>query len=218
MTSTLRRLDEDMPRDHQEATLRSIDETKDSVRKAIEEATKETPRFAQTLTDLRNETHDATREIVETYLESQKEIIISIQSSWSDAAERYGYWKGANVQWNYWWPPAMGMMSPIGFASLYARMMAQLAANFAIAARIVDNMTFVAIEAARATTKYARDHSREMSRMVSINAKVMSHTTREAIRVEDETSTASGTIRQLSTTGDDRTTARGEVSGGPKRK
>jgi hypothetical protein len=169
------------------------------------------------LTDLRNETHDATREILETYLESQKEIIISIQSSWSDAAERYGHWKGANVPWNYWWPPAMGMMSPIGFANLYARMMAQLAANFAIAALIVDNMTFAAIEAARPTTKYARDHSREMSRMVSINAKVMSHTTRETIRVEDESSSASGTIRQLSTTGDDRTTTR-EVSGGPKRK
>jgi hypothetical protein len=215
MTSTARHLDDDEERNHREATLNSIDETRDSVRKAIEEATKETPRFAQTLTDFRNETHDATREIVDTYLESQKEVIISIHSSWADVAERYGYLKDAPMPWNYWWAPMSTMISPISFANLYARMIAHMAVNFAIGERIVSNMTFAAIEAARVTTRYARDHSREMSRMVSINARVITHATKETIHVEDE---ASSTRRELTSIGDERSTVRGEISGGTKRK
>jgi septal ring factor EnvC (AmiA/AmiB activator) len=84
MDSTYPHLHERKQREEQkEATIRSIDETRDNVRRAIEEAKRETPRFAQTITDFHNETADATREITDTFLETQKNVVISIQDGCS---------------------------------------------------------------------------------------------------------------------------------------
>ena len=92
-------------RQQQDAINRSIDETKDNIRRAIDEVRKETPRYSQTVADFQNETADATREIADNFLESQKEVISSMQSAWTPLAERTG---GSNN--NNWM--MMGMMQP----------------------------------------------------------------------------------------------------------
>src|ERR687884_292086 len=74
-----------------EATIRSIDETKDNIRRAIEEVRRETPRYSQTITDFQNETAEATREIADNFLDSQKEVINSMQSAWAPIVQRTGY-------------------------------------------------------------------------------------------------------------------------------
>ncbi len=61
-----------------EATIRSIDETKDNIHRSIEESRRETPRYSQTVTDFQNETADASVEIADNFLESQKEVINSM--------------------------------------------------------------------------------------------------------------------------------------------
>ena len=48
-----------LQRQHQDATNRSIDETKDSIRRAIEEVRRDNLRYSQTVTDFQNETADA---------------------------------------------------------------------------------------------------------------------------------------------------------------
>jgi septal ring factor EnvC (AmiA/AmiB activator) len=60
--------------EQQEATIRSIDMTKDNIRRSIEEVRRETPRYSQTVTDFQNETADASAEIADNFLESQKEV------------------------------------------------------------------------------------------------------------------------------------------------
>ena len=77
-------------RHQQEAINESIDETKDNIRRAIEEVRRETPRSSQTVTDFHNETAEATREIADNFLDSQKEIINSMQLAWTPFAERTG--------------------------------------------------------------------------------------------------------------------------------
>jgi GTP1/Obg family GTP-binding protein len=57
-----------------EATIHSIDMTKDNIRRSIEEVRRETPRYSQTVTDFQNETADASVEIADNFLESQKEV------------------------------------------------------------------------------------------------------------------------------------------------
>src|SRR5919202_2790249 len=81
---------DDEYRRHQQhqATIRSIDETKDNIRRAIEEVRRETPRYSQTITDFQNEAADATQEIAGNFLESQKEVINSLESAWGPMAER----------------------------------------------------------------------------------------------------------------------------------
>jgi hypothetical protein len=150
--STSGRTDERTQREQQQqqqkATIRSIDETKDNVRKAIEEARRETPRFAQTVAEFQNETADVTREISDTFLETQKDVIISIQSAWADVSDRAGYYSMPLMQpWNNhnWWFMGGGAMSPIAMANLYAGMVAHMTANFETGTRMATSMMFAAL-------------------------------------------------------------------------
>jgi hypothetical protein len=43
---------------------------------------RETPRYSQIVTDFQNKTAEATREIADNFLDSQKEVINSMQSAW----------------------------------------------------------------------------------------------------------------------------------------
>jgi prefoldin subunit 5 len=84
-----------------EATIRSVDETKDNIHRSIEKSRRELPRYSQTVTDFQNETADASMEIADNFLESQKEVINSMQSAWVPMAERIGqvahYWTTAGM-------------------------------------------------------------------------------------------------------------------------
>ena len=202
MASTTRRSDERsnrFEREQQEATIRSIDETKENIRRAIEEARKEAPNYSQTVTDFQNETADATREIADTFLESQKDVVNSMQSAWTPVAERTGYWMGWMQQpYNYWWN---GGMSPKDIADIYGRMVASATENFAASTRMATNIMFAGMEAARATTRYARQNAKEMSRITSNTAKAIGQTTRETIRNQSEGSSSGAATTTSSTSG-----------------
>jgi len=189
--------------EQQEATIRSIDKTRDNVRKAIEETKRETPRLAQTITDFQNETADATKEITDTFLETQKNVVISIQSAWADVAERTGYWAGWMQPWNYyWWLPAGAMVSPTTMADLYAGMLTYMTMNFASATRIATSMMFAGLETARASTRYAKDSSKEISRMISINVQEINRMTRESsVVVRSEAASSTSAAGPAATTG-----------------
>src|SRR3712207_1673726 len=71
-----------------QATIRSIDETKNNIQQATQELRRETPRYSQAITDSQNQTADATQEIAHSFLDTQKEIINSFQSAWTPVAQR----------------------------------------------------------------------------------------------------------------------------------
>ena len=194
-------------RQQQDAINRSIDETKDNIRRAIEEVRKETPRYSQTVADFQNETADATREIADNFLESQKEVISSMQSAWTPLAERTG---GSNN--NNWM--MMGMvqpwwswigMSPRDMADMYARSISAMTDSVAAGTRMATNMMFAGIEATRATTNYARHNSKEVSRITSNTARIFGQNTRETVSRMQEGSyggtTTTGTTTAATTTG-----------------
>jgi hypothetical protein len=60
-----------------QATIRSIDETKNYIHQAIQELRSETPRYSQAITDFQTQTVDTTQEIADNFLDSQKEVINS---------------------------------------------------------------------------------------------------------------------------------------------
>src|SRR5215217_7492718 len=142
-------------RQQQDAINRSIDETKDNIRRAIDEVRKETPRYSQTVADFQNETADATREIADNFLESQKEVISSMQSAWTPLAERTGgsnnnNWMMMGMMQPWWWS-WMGI-SPRDMADIYARSISAMTDSVAAGTRMATNMMFAGIEATRATT------------------------------------------------------------------
>ena len=202
-------------RQQQDAINRSIDETKDNIRRAIEEVRKETPRYSQTVADFQNETADATREIADNFLESQKEVISSMQSAWTPLAERTG---GSNN--NNWM--MMGMMqpwwswmgvSPRDMADIYARSISAMTDSVAAGTRMATNMMFAGIEASRATTNYARHNSREVSRMTSNTARIFGQNTRETVGRMQEASYGGTTTTGTAATTTGRTTGATEESG-----
>jgi hypothetical protein len=202
-------------RQQQDAINRSIDETKDNIRRAIEEVRKETPRYSQTVADFQNETADATREIADNFLESQKEVISSMQSAWTPLAERTG---GSNN--NNWM--MMGMMqpwwswmgvSPRDMADIYARSISAMTDSVAAGTRMTTNMMFAGIEATRATTNYARHNSKEVSRITSNTARIFGQNTRETVGRMQEGSYGGTTTTGTAATTTGRTTGTTEEGG-----
>jgi hypothetical protein len=199
-----------LQRQQQDAINRSIDETKDNIRRALEEVRRETPRYSQTVTDFQNETAEATREIADNFLDSQKEVINSMQSAWTPFAERTSSGgSGNNNNNNYW---VMGMMqpwswmgvSPTDMADIYARGISAMVDSVAAGTRMATNMMFAGIEASRATTNYARQNSREIARITSNTARIFGQNAREtASRMQEGsyggTTTATGTAAATTT-------------------
>src|SRR5829696_11205 len=185
-----------LQRQHQDAINRSIDETKDNVSRAIEEVRRETPRYSQTVTDFHNETADAMREIADNFLDSQKEVINSMQSAWTPFAERTSSSGGSGNNNNYWmmgmmmqpwWSWWMGM-SPRDMVNIYARSISVMTDLVTASTRMATNMMFAGIEASRATTNYAKYSSKEIARVTSNTARIFEQNTRETVSKMQEDS------------------------------
>ncbi len=152
-----------------EATIRSIDETKNNIQQAIQELKSETPRYSQAITDFQTQTVDATQEIAHNFLDSQREVINSFQSAWAPVAQR----TPTNI---------MGQtpyFSPQQVADVYARTIGAMAEAFVASTRMATNVLFAGLDASRATTNYARQNAREAARVTSNTARAFSQTARE---------------------------------------
>ena len=173
-------------RQQHEAAIRSIDETKEEIHRSIEQVRTEMPRYSQTITDFRNETADASMEIADNFLESQKEVINSLQSAWAPMAERIGRAGGAGG--HYWTTGMMRMLlSPREMADIYARTIGAMTEAYVASAHMATNLVFAGIEAARATTNYARQNVKEGARFTSNTARTFAQTAaKETVQVEGE--------------------------------
>ena len=164
-----------------EATIRSIDMTKDNIRRSIEEVRRETPRYSQTVTDFQNETADASVEIADNFLESQKEVINSMQYAWAPMAERIGqaahYWTTTGIT---------PFFSPREMADIYARTVGAMAEAYVASTRMATNMMFAGLEATRAATNYTRQNAKEASRITSNTARAYAQTAKETVQVQGE--------------------------------
>ena len=67
------------------------------------------PRYSQTVTDFQNDTADASVEIADSFLESQKEVINSMQYAWDSVSQSTGVFGGERTgDNNYWTQGTMG--------------------------------------------------------------------------------------------------------------
>jgi hypothetical protein len=140
----------------QEIANRVLDETRDNIRRATNEARREIPRYTQTVNDYLEQTNQAVGEIADNYIESQKEFVNSFQSAWVPYIE--------NAFGAYW-----TTMSPRSMTEVYARMVSSVAYNTIATTKLVNNMVFGNIEAFKTSIHYAKDNVKELSRM-GVNA------------------------------------------------
>lgn len=157
----------------QQATIRSIDETKNNIHRAIEEVRRETPRYSQAITDFQNQTVDATHEIADNFLDSQKEVINSIQSAWTPVVQR----TTNNIMANPFFSPGQ-------IADIYARTIGAMTEAYVASTRMATNVLFAGVESTRVTTNYTRQNAKEASRITSNTAKTFARTAKETVQVQ----------------------------------
>jgi hypothetical protein len=145
-------------REQQQSVNRALDQTKDNIKRATDEARKDIPRYTQAVNEYQEQTIQITREIADNYLESQKEIINSLQSAWIPQIE------ATNRVFTSNW-----MVSPRHLADNYARIVSSFADNAVAATRLLNNTIFANLEAFKTSVQNARDNAKEFSR-IGVNA------------------------------------------------
>lgn len=150
----------------QEVVSRTLDEAKDGTRKALEEARRDISARTASFNEYQEQSITAARDIADNYLESQKEIVNSLQSSWVPYIENmYG------MYWTNW-------MSPRRMTEAYARMTRSISDNTVAATRVASNVMFANMEAAKASIQCTRENMKELSRIGVNTVKTFEETTR----------------------------------------
>ena len=151
ITSSNEQIQQRRIEEQQQVINKALDETKNNIRRATDESRKDIPHYTQVVNDYQEQTIKAGREIVDNFVESQRQIINSAQSAWVPLVENaYG------VFWNYWVSPSI--------TEHYSRAVSSFADNTIAATRLANNTLFVRMEAFKTSIQTARDNSREINR------------------------------------------------------
>jgi hypothetical protein len=119
--------------------------------------------------EYQEQTIQAAREIADSYIESQKEIINSLQSAWVPQIE------AANRAFASNW-----MVSPRHLSDNYAKVVSTLADNTIAANKILNNAIFANLEAFKTSVQNARENVKEFSRIGDNAVRIVEQTSRDA--------------------------------------
>ena len=148
----------------------ALDETKSTVRKTTDEAVKEIPRFTKAVNEYQQETIQASKDIADSFLDSQKEVIHSMQSLWVPYIENV-----QNSYLSYWG-------SPQRFTENYSRAVSNITDNTIVATRLANNNLFASMDAWKNSIVHARDNAKEFSRLNANVANTFENVARENLR------------------------------------
>src|SRR4051794_13483165 len=146
-------------REQQQAINKALDETKNNIRRTTDEARKDIPRYTQAVNEYQEETIKAARQMADNYLESQREIINSMQSALLPQIEAAN--RAVTSNWT----------SPRLMTEHYARLVSAFADNMIAVTKLVNNAVFANLDAFKTSVQNARDNVKEFSRIGVNNAK-----------------------------------------------
>ena len=149
-----------LQQEQQQAVYKTLDKARDEIRRSVNESRKEIPRVT-----------DAAREIADTYIESQKEIINSVQSAWSPLVENFD-----RTNWNT-------VFSPGRVSEIYAYILSSYIDNLVAATKLANNATFANMETFRTSLQQVKDSLRDLSKIGANAAKTFEHTSAETVRL-----------------------------------
>ena len=75
--------------DFNKSVNKSFDETKNNINKSIDESKKQIPRINNIVNSYQEQSLQTAKEISEEYLDSQKDVVNSLQSAWRPYNETY---------------------------------------------------------------------------------------------------------------------------------
>jgi hypothetical protein len=157
----------------QEHAIESLlDETKNNIRNATKEATKEIPQWTQRLGDIQEQTIKTTREIADDYLESQKQMISIYQSIWTPFLEN------ANSRfWNYY------SLSPKGVAETFGSVISSSADYVIAATKLINNAFSTSMVLFSTALQKTKDNTKEFSRLGVNTIKVFHKASNDSVTI-----------------------------------
>src|SRR4051794_38061816 len=135
--------------DFSQSVDRALDQTKDNINRSIEESRNQIPHYNNIVNSYQEQTLQAVKEITENYIESQKSIINSFQSSWRP------YQQNFNTSINTW-------NSPEAVANAYSRLVSTYADNAVNYLRTTNNIIFSNMESMKSVMQHAKDNSKQI--------------------------------------------------------
>ena len=140
-----------LQREQQDTINKTLDQTRESIKKSVNEAKKDISTYAEQITNLQERAIDATRDIAENYIDSQKEIINSFnQTVWNPYVENI-------VNKTKGFPG----LFPLPRTEVYT--ISNLVDNF-VATRLANKTVFTNAELINTSFQEARSNVREYSR------------------------------------------------------
>ena len=136
---------------------KAIDETKDNINRTIEQAGRDIPRNTQAIKDYQEHTIQGLREIADSYFQSQKEIINSLQSAWTPYIENaYGMFYAL-------------CLSPRRIGQIYANAVSNIAEGLITTTKLANNAICANMEASKILIQHRKEDIKELARM-GVNA------------------------------------------------
>ena len=150
-----------------QAINKALDETKNNIRRATDEARKDIPHYTQIVNEYQEETIQAARQMADNYLESQREIINSFQSALVPQIEAANRLDKSN--WT----------SPRNVTEHYARLVSAFADNTIAVTKLVNNAMFANLDAFKRSVQNSRDNVKEFSKIGVNSAKTFEEVLRD---------------------------------------
>ena len=175
-------------KDFQESVNQSFDETKDNIKKSIDESKKQIPRINDIVNSYQEQSLQTTKEISEEYIDSQKQVVNSLQSVWRPYNEIY-----TGLVTNFF--------SPEAAVSAYTRFFSNVADNTVSTIRLSNNVIFSTLDAWKPLLQQAKDVSRHISNTGVNTARVFEQDSRQlAAEVKDAAAASSNVNASTNTT------------------
>ena len=159
--------------DLNESVNRSLDETKDNIKKSIDESRNQIPRINSIVNSYQEESLQTAKEISEEYIDSQKQVVNSLQSAWRPYNEAFN-----GFVTNFFTPDAA--------VKAYTTFVSTVADNTVSAIRLSNNVIFSTLDAWKPVLQQTKDVSRHISNMGVNTARTFEQNSRQmAAEVKD---------------------------------
>jgi prophage DNA circulation protein len=172
--------------DFKESINRSLDEAKDNIKKSIDESKNQIPKYNNIVNSYQEQSLQTAREISEEYIDSQKEIISSLQSAWRPINENYS-------------SIVTSFASPDSIAKAYTRFVSNVADNTVSAIRLTNNIIFSNLDSMKSVMQHAKDNSKHLSNLSVNTAKTFEQNSRQLTSAAKDAAAANSNVNASST-------------------
>ena len=171
--------------DLSESVNRSLDETKDNIKKSIDESRNQIPKINDIVNNYQEQSLQTAKEISEEYIDSQKQVVNSLQSAWRPYNEAFN-----GFVTNFFTPDAA--------VKAYTTFVSTVADNTVSAIRVTNNVIFSTLDAWKPALQQTKDVSRHISNMGVNTARTFEQNSRQI--TEDVKDAAANSNVNTSTT------------------